>query len=409
MASGRKCMSNVEAAQVTAEHWRLNLAITTVASVASLSAMTVIIPFLPMFLMERGVHAPASIARWSAAIYGASFLSAAFVVPLWGFLADRYGRKLMVLRSSLGMAVAALCIAGARTPEELLATRFLTGLLGGVASASMVLITASTPPRHSGFATGILSAGTLAGGLIGPLVGGFLAPIIGLPILYLAVGGVLLLCFAAVLFFVREPAGGRVAELAVLPGDVPFSKWQLMPMLLTATLVALATMSIEPLVALFLIELGVTRGGAVAAAGLALSATALGSALAAPLMGRLADRVGHRRLIVICLILAALTVLPQAFVNGAWMLIGLRLLLGVALGGVMPCIPIVIRDAAPPQRIGQSLSYITSAQYVGQVAGPLVGATTASLFGLRACFIATALLLGVGAFINWRTLQTSAR
>src|SRR3954471_20192191 len=126
-------------------HWRRNLAVCVFGSFTTIVAMTLLLPFLPLYVEDLGVSDHAAIVQWSGAAYGATFLSAALVAPLWGRLADRYGRKLMLIRASLGMAVAMALIGIAGNVWQLVGLRLLAGLLGGYASGSMVLVATQTP------------------------------------------------------------------------------------------------------------------------------------------------------------------------------------------------------------------------------------------------------------------------
>ena len=153
-------------------HWRRNLWVCVFGSFTTIVAMTLLLPFLPLYVEELGVRDHAAIVQWSGVAYGATFLSAAMVAPLWGRLADRYGRKLMLIRASLGMTVAMSLIGMAHDVYQLVALRLLAGLLGGYSSGSMVLVATQTPKARSGWALGMLSSGIMAGNLAGPLIGG---------------------------------------------------------------------------------------------------------------------------------------------------------------------------------------------------------------------------------------------
>ena len=168
------------------KHWRRNLAVCVFGSFTTIVAMTLLLPFLPLYVEQLGVHDHAAIVQWSGIAYGATFFTAALVAPLWGRLADRYGRKLMLIRASLGMAVAMSLIGMAQNVWQLVALRLLAGLLGGYASGSIVLVATQTPKARSGWALGMLSSGIMAGNLVGPLIGGALPPLIGIRATFLA-------------------------------------------------------------------------------------------------------------------------------------------------------------------------------------------------------------------------------
>ncbi|MDE2240278.1 MAG: MFS transporter, partial [Rhodospirillales bacterium] len=184
--------------------WNRNLVVCTLGSFTTIVAMTLLLPFLPVYVRELGVSNHATIAEWSGAAYGATFLTAGLTAPLWGWLADRFGRKLMLIRASLGMAIAMSLIGMAHNVEELVALRLLAGLLGGYASGCMALIAAQTPKAQSGWALGVVATGNMAGNLAGPLIGGTLPPLIGIRATFLLAGGVIFLTFLATVFLIRE-------------------------------------------------------------------------------------------------------------------------------------------------------------------------------------------------------------
>jgi MFS family permease len=391
-------------------YWRRNMAVCLVGSFTTIVAMTLLLPFLPLYVAQLGVKDQAAIVQWSGIAYGATFFTAALVAPLWGWLADLYGRKLMLIRASLGMAVAMPLIGMAQDVWQLVALRLLVGLLGGYSSGSTVLVATQTPKGRSGWALGMLASGIMAGNLVGPLIGGALPPLIGIRNTFWAAGAVIFVTFLATTFLIKEerrPPKTKSARQARGWSAIP-DKQPAMAMLLTGMLLMLANMSIEPIITVYVSQLVRDQSQVTLVSGTVMSAAALGSILSASRLGKLADRVGHWNVIVCALAICALLLIPQAFVTQSWQLVGLRFLMGLALGGLLPCIASVIRHNVPDGVGGAILGYSTSAQYAGQVAGPLAGGFIGGHFGMRAVFLGTSALIAAGAIYNW-AVRSAAR
>ncbi len=392
-------------------HWRRNLLVCVFGSFTTIVAMTLLLPFLPFYVEELGVSDHAAIVQWSGVAFGATFLSAGLVAPLWGHLADRYGRKLMLIRASLGMAVAMSLIGMAQNVYQLVGLRLLAGFLGGYASGSYVLVATQTPKARSGWALGMLSSGIMAGNLAGPLLGGALPQLIGIRSTFLAAGGVIFVAFLATTLLIREekrppPSAARKQRggFAAVPDKGP-----LLAMLFTGMLLMLANMSIEPIITVYVAQLVTNPAEVTMVAGLVMSGAALGSILSASRLGKLADRLGHSNVIIGCLAVSALLLIPQAFVSAGWQLVSLRFLMGISLGGLLPCVASVIRHTVPDRVAGTMLGYSTSSQYAGQVVGPLMGGFVGGHFGMRAVFLGTAALMAAGAAYNWAVKRDEIR
>ncbi|QNU45514.1 MFS transporter [Mixta calida] len=390
-------------------YWRRNLWVCMAGSFTTLIAMTLLLPFLPLYVAELGVSEPAAVARWSGVAYGATFFTAALTAPLWGRLGDRYGRKLMLIRASLGMAIAMSLIGMASAPWQLVALRLLAGLLGGYASGATIFIAAQTPKAHTGWALGMLSSGVMAGNVVGPLIGGLLPPLIGIRATFWLAGGVIFLAFLATSLLLKEaprPAPQQrqreAAALSLRQGMLPV-------MLLSGMLLIFANMSVEPIITLYVAQFVHQPHQVTLMAGVTMSAAALGSILSAAWLGRLADRSGHWRVLIAGQAVAALLLIPQAFITSAWQLVALRFCMGVALGGLLPCIASLIRHHAPAGQTGKALGFSTSAQYVGQVSGPLFGGFVGGAFGMRSVFLATCAVMAAGAFYNHYQMRRAGR
>ncbi len=172
-------------------------------------------------------------------------------------------------------------------------------------------------------------------------------------------------------------------------------------MLVTGMLLLFANMSIEPILTVYVMQLMDDQSRVTLISGVVMAAAALGSILSSSRLGRLADRIGHTRVVIVALAASSALLIPQAFVTEAWQLIGLRFLMGLALGGLLPCITSVIRHNVPDRVAGGVLGLSVSAQYVGQVAGPVAGGFVGGHFGMRAVFLGTCLIMAVGAVYNW--------
>ena len=384
------------------DYWFVNLLVCTAGSFTTIVAMTLLLPFLPIYVEEIGVTGHAAIVQWSGVAYGATFFTAALTAPLWGRLGDLYGRKLMLIRASLGMAVAMSLTGMAENIWQLVAVRLLTGLLGGYASGSMILVAAQTPRAKSGWALGVLSSGILAGNLVGPLIGGVLPPLIGIRATFWLSGAAIFASFLATVFALREkprPRESRASASRGLWGRIP-DRRPVVAMLATGLLLTFALTSIEPIITVY-VALFAPPDQVTFVSGLAMSAGALGGVLSSARLGRLADRVGHWRIVILSLAAAAILLIPQALVVASWQLVALRFLMGAALGGLAPGITSVIRHSAQETIAGGLLGWSVSVQYVGQVLGPLAGGFVGGHIGMRAVFLGTAALMAAGALANF--------
>lgn len=365
-------------------------------------------PFLPLYVQSMGVTDQAEVVEWSGYAFGATFLAAAIVSPIWGRLADRHGRKPMLLRASLGMAVVMSLLGLAQTPLQLVLGRLCMGLVAGYVSAAMTLVATQTPATHSGRALGTLVSGAVAGNLLGPLLGGWLAETIGLRHTFFVTGAFLFVAFLVTVRYVHEdfhfkasdtPAWSELWRAIAQPR-------MMIAMFGSAFLFQVANMSIEPIVTVYIGELLSGAAHVAMTSGLVVSAAAFATMLASARLGRLADRFGPDRVLVTGLAGSALTLLPQAFVTNVWQLMVLRFLMGLTLAGVLPAISSLVRRYVPANGLGRFFSYLQSAQFFGEIAGPVAGGHLAALIGLRSVFVSTAfVMLFNAAWVGWARLQ----
>ncbi|MCC8404638.1 MFS transporter [Paraburkholderia sp. MMS20-SJTN17] len=391
-----------------AQYWQRNLAICVFGSFTTLVSLSMLLPYLPLYVQQLGVRTTAAIVQWSGIAFGATFLGTAVTAPLWGQLADRYGRKPMLVRAAVGMAVVMSMIGLAHNVYELVGLRFAAGLIGGYASASIVMIGTQAPPERSGWALGVLSTGVLSGNLVGPLIGGALPNLIGIRGTFFAGGAMIAITAILTIVLVREEFSARPttkirevseSQSASTPAG---NDLKLAALLVTAMMVLLSNMSIEPIITVYIAQLGVARDRLSTVAGIVMASSAFGSMLMASRLGALADRIGGWNVIIGCLVATGCVMIPQAFVAQWWQLALLRGVMGMTLAGLLPSIAKLVRQAVHERESGKMLGYLQSSQYVGQVIGPLIGGAIGVHLGLRYVFFGTGALLIGCALLDWR-------
>lgn len=162
-----------------------------------------------------------------------------------------------------------------------------------------------------------------------------------------------------------------------------------------------ATMSVEPIITVHVEKLtGSTANVAIASAAV-FSLTALGTVLSGPWLGKLADRVGPLRVLTASLAVATVLLMVQSSAPTLWSFAALRFVTGLALGGITPTVVSTLRRIVPATSVGLVLGYNVSAQYLGQVSGPIVAGWLGGVAGTSTVFLVTGALtaLGVGVAV----------
>ncbi|SFS66759.1 MFS transporter, DHA1 family, multidrug resistance protein [Marininema halotolerans] len=372
-----------------------------VAQFLVMGAMSMIIPFLPLYLRELGMKDPGQTQLWAGLIFGINFLSAFLVAPIWGSLADKVGRKIMVLRSGFGMSIVILLTGLATSPLQLLLLRLLNGTVSGFIPASISLTATNTPKEKSGYALGLLQSGGVAGSIMGPFIGGVLAEIIGFRSIFFLTSMVVFIATVVVLLFVKEevkpdpsaPRQGFFSE-----GSFVLHQKPLVFLFSVGFLLQFAMLAPMPQMSLFVSELGAPGGYIAFFAGLVTAVTGIANMMASPFLGRFGDRYGPERILFYSMIGAGVVFIPHAFVTGVWQLLGLRFILGLCVGGLLPSLNTLIRRYAPAGKESTAYGYSTSATFLGNMLGPITGGFMTGVIGIRGLFILTAVMLLLGSW-----------
>ncbi|PVZ86663.1 multidrug transporter subunit MdtG [Serratia sp. S1B] len=386
------------------EAWKLNLISVWFGCFFTGMAMSQILPFLPLYVEQLGVHGHESLSIWSGLVFSGTFLVSAIVSPWWGSLADRRGRKLMLLRASLGMATLIALQGLVSNVYQLFALRALMGLTSGYIPNAMALVASQAPWSKSGWALGTLSTGQISGVIVGPLLGGLMADHLGLRLVFFVTAVMMFVSFLVTLFLIKEnhtvikkadqPSGAALFRSLPYPGII-------ITLFFSTMMIQLTNSSISPILTLFIRDLADYKGNIAFISGMIAAIPGIAALISAPRLGKLGDRIGTSRILAISLAFTTLLFAIMAWVQTPIQLGILRFLLGFADGGLMPAIQVLLLRYSSSQATGRIFGYNQSFMYLGNVVGPLIGSSVSAMMGFRWVFIVTAILV----LINFLQVQ----
>ncbi|EUJ30979.1 major facilitator family transporter [Listeria floridensis FSL S10-1187] len=377
-------------------NWKRNLYISWLGCFLTGVSFNLVMPFMSLYIADLGITDHTELNIWSGIAVSATALTSALVSPFWGRLADKKGRRLMLLRASLGMTITMGCLGLVQNVYQLVILRMLNGLLSGYIPNATALVASQVPQNKSGWALGFLSTGTITGTLIGPLIGGILADSFGYRPVFFITGFVLLLTFLLTLFFLKEDFKPIIREKAFttrqLFARLP-AKNLILGLFLTTFIIQIANTSISPILPLYIRELLGSDTNISLISGIIISAPGISALIASPYLGRLGDKIGNHKVLIGGLIAAAILMLPMAWVRSPFELGLLRFLLGFTTGALMPSINTLINKNSPRDSLSSIFSYNQSSQSLGNVAGPLIGSSASAAFGYPIVFYMTSAFL----------------
>ena len=381
--------------------WKDNLRIAWLGSFLTGACISLVVPFMPIFVEQLGVE-PSQVTFYSGLAISVSAISAACVSPLWGILADRYGRKPMMIRAGLAMTITMGGLAFVPNVYWLLALRLLNGVFTGFVPNATALIASQVPKDKSGYALGTLSSGVVAGTLTGPFVGGMIAEVFGIRNVFLMVGGFLFLAAILTIFFIKEDFQPVPQEKA-LPTKELFTSvkypYLLFNLFATSFVIQVAAQSVGPILALYIRDLG-QKENLLFVSGLIVSSMGLSSMMSSGVLGRLGDKVGNHRLLIVAQAYSALIYLLCANASTPLELGIYRFLFGLGTGALIPGVNALLSKMTPKSGISRIFAFNQVFFYLGGVIGPMAGSAVAGYLGYHAVFYATAACVAFSCLCN---------
>jgi MFS family permease len=372
--------------------WQRNLYSLWFAQLIAAMGLSMIIPFLPFYLRELGVTGGEAVKIWSGLIFSAPFMVSAFLQPVWGILGDRWGRKPMVVRAMLGLALANFLMGFAQNAPQLLILRFFQGSLAGFVAPSLALMASCTPEEKTGQALGTLQSALVTGMIVGPLLGGVLAHFMGYRPIFFWTAFFCLSGAIIVIRFVKEEFIRQEEEKKSSLRDhlrYVFHSPELRVMLLLLILVQCSIVIVAPFLSLYVEYLKVSPELIGLMTGVVFGITGVANASTAPFWGKRADRIGYRKNLRHSLMGITLFSFPQAFVTNVYQLLILRAGLGIFISGVIPIINTIVQRSTSEKDRGGIYGIFQGGLLLGNVAGPLIGGVLAASLGLRSIFLIT--------------------
>lgn len=372
-------------------YWRRNQLVLSVANLLCLFGWAISWPFLPLMVRSLGVHD--NLETWIGNMMLAFYIIGFVISPIWGSVADHFGRKLMVLRAMLGMGFFMVLLPFASTPLWFACLLMLVAIFNGVTPAGMSLLAANTPPNRIGMAFSLVLTGSLVGQTLGPAAGATLAEFMPSPHgLFWVSGGLLLAGGALVASFVGEvkqlaPGPWRPRWLDSLHGllTVP----SMAPLFLLSFVFAASWSGNVPVVTLYMMQLvGAQPAGLSEAAwvGAAAMGLAFASVVVLPLWGKVIDTFGPTPVLVFATAASAVTHVLLILVQTPLQLVMARVAYGLTAVAMQPAYIQLIGIHAPTGMGARAIAYATAFQFIGMGIAPFFAGLIGPAYGLHTYF-----------------------
>ena len=372
------------------ETWKRTVYISLVCVFCTAFGVSQLAPILPLYFHDLGVQTPEAMSLWSGLATGATYIIVCLAAPFWGRVADKKGRKITLIRSSFGMALCNVLIAFQTTPEGVVLIRLIQGLVSGFYSASITLIASETPIERTGWALGLLASANLAGSLIGPLLGGYIADTVGIRNDFIIVGALMGLAGVLATIFIHEnyvpKPNPEKLSIRKLKEQIPEFN-SIVALCVASFIYAICIMSLQPVISVYIKGIVPSNTENLAfIAGAVFSAMGIAQLMSSSPLGKLVDKIGPRKVLVVSLIYVGVLNIPQAYVSDVYQLAIIRFLQGFGLGGMLPALNTYLSSKTPREFTGQVFSYNQSCLFFGYFLGSIGGASLMAWLGFTTLF-----------------------
>ncbi|HFU4174553.1 TPA: multidrug efflux MFS transporter [Streptococcus suis] len=366
----------------SSSYWKQNLKVAWLGNFLTGTSFTLVMPFISVFVEELGVG-PGLVEYYAGLAVSTNALAAALMAPIWGSLADRYGRKPMMVRAAFVMIFTMGGMAFVPNVFWLLVLRVLNGVFTGYIPNATALIASQVPKDKTGYALGTLSTGAVAGNLIGPTLGGVLAEMFGVHTVFLLVGLLYAIVVILTVFYIREDFV-PIKKSDALPVKEVFAQVKdrkiIVGLFVTSMVIIAAAQAVVPILTLYVRHLGQTDN-LLFVAGFIISLPGMASLATSGYLGKLGDRIGNHRLLLMALTYSLLINVFCVFAENPFQLGLLRFLYGFGTGALLPSVNSLLTKLTPKEGISRIFAYNQLFNNLGSVVGPMMGSAVAAHMG----------------------------
>ncbi|QOR33977.1 MFS transporter [Clostridium sp. 'deep sea'] len=380
--------------------WKRNLYVLWLGCVIGGIAFSLVSPFLPMLLQEVGTTD--NIEFLSGLAFGVTFITGAIMGPIWGTLADKYGRKPQIFRAGLGIGLVYILMAFSQNAVHIILARLLLGVFNGFIPSAIAMVATNTPEEELGGALGIINTGYSFGAIAGPMVGGYMSHYFGLKQTLIIAGLVLFAATFVIIFGTKEEnKGDRTVQFNVVRDIKESFSYKILAMMFVVMMIYnLSLMIVQPILPLMVQKLAISgNSDPKVMTGLIFSLAGFATVMGAPYWGKYGQKHGYKKAMTIGLIGGIVISIAIAFSFNIAYLAVTRFAFGLFLAAVGPSATAILSKSVPNNFRSRVLSINSSFSQLGAAIGPMLGGAIAGFWGLNIVFIFTA--VGLLAVIFW--------
>ena len=376
-------------------HWRRTLYAVGAGEFLAVAGFMTSTPITPFFLQDLGVTDPTRLKLLAGLVQALPSISLVFFSPIWGGIADNYGRKPMLMRAMFGGTLVMLLTGMVTSPWQLVVLKTIQGCITGTIAAATIMVASIAPREEVGYGLGILQMAIFLGASFGPLIGGVIADVFGRRATFYATSALLLAAGIVIARFAEDsftpPAKRKSIAASLLPDFRPLARsralWSLMAVIAADQI---AGSVVSPFLPLYIQKISTAAARVGTTTGVIIGLGAVASALAAIIVGRFSYRLGYRRVLIVCMTGAALFIIPQAFVRTPVQLLFLRIASCFFVGGNLPSVNALIAQRVESGKQGSIYGISSSIASGSNALGPVIGASIALAGGYGPVFLTTA-------------------
>jgi len=382
-------------------NWKKNLIFVALSQFIAMVGMSAFVPFMPLYVFDLGINSIEEAKIWSGLVFAGPYFLSIITVPIWGFLGDKYGKKLMMLRALFGLTLAVFLMAFAQNIYQLFFLRVFQGAVSGIIAAALAFTASNTPNEKTGYAIGILQSSQSAGNIVGPLIGGIISDLVGFRYTFITVALLIFISAISVFFFVEErnkdykkTTISFISNFRILKENISI------PFILALIILSQAGIQYtNPIFPYFLSELGAPKEMLSSITGMMVGIVGLFSVFFAPFWGKRSDKKDYRKTIFISTGIIGLAAILHIAMPHYLYLFPLRIIIGIFFAAVVPTLYSALNKMSKEENKGSVMGFASSAYLIGSLFAYISCGFVSSWFGLDAAFIISGLLLLAVAFM----------